>query len=129
MASLLKSNATNDPIYSLLNAPDEKERDELTKRWKDNKLQELSFVGIVVSTNPANDHPGAPMLKANKGWPSGQCTYLNKLMARCFTKRQEDTMDGAGLLVLRTHLRPGFSSHCSDSIYPSPSHVLPSRCQ
>ena len=48
MSSLLKSKTTFDPIYSLLNASEDKERDELTKRWKDNKLQELSFVGIVV---------------------------------------------------------------------------------
>jgi hypothetical protein len=48
MTSLFKSKTTFDPIYSLLNADEDKERDELTKRWKDNKLQELSFVGIVV---------------------------------------------------------------------------------
>ncbi len=48
MTSLFKSRTTSDPIYLLLNARDEKERDELTKRWKDNKLSELSFVGIVV---------------------------------------------------------------------------------
>jgi hypothetical protein len=49
MSALLKSKTTYDPIYYLLNAEDDKERDELTQRWKDNKLQELSFVGIVVS--------------------------------------------------------------------------------
>jgi hypothetical protein len=49
MSSLPKTKTTHDPIYSLLNAEEDKERDELTQRWKDNKLQELSFVGIVVS--------------------------------------------------------------------------------
>ena len=48
MSSLFRAKTTYDPIYSLLNANDNKERDELTQRWKDNKLSELSFVGIVV---------------------------------------------------------------------------------
>ena len=39
---------TYDPIEILLNTEDEKERDELTLRWRDNKLSELSFVGVVV---------------------------------------------------------------------------------
>ncbi|KAK5171211.1 uncharacterized protein LTR77_004355 [Saxophila tyrrhenica] len=47
MSSLFKSKTTFDPIYSLLNADEDKERDELTQRWKDNKLQELSFIGVV----------------------------------------------------------------------------------
>ena len=38
-----------DPVYILLNAEDPKERDELTRQWRDHKLQELNFVGIVVS--------------------------------------------------------------------------------
>ena len=40
---------TYDPIRALLNADSEDDRDELTERWKDNKLQELDFVSIVVS--------------------------------------------------------------------------------
>lgn len=49
MSSLFSSSTTYGPIYRLLNTHDEKERDRLTERWKDNKLQELNFVGIVVS--------------------------------------------------------------------------------
>lgn len=33
----------------LLNDSDEKRRDELTRQWRDNKLAELNFVGVVVS--------------------------------------------------------------------------------
>ena len=42
------SRTTYDTICILLNTDDEKERDELTKRWRDHKLEELNFVGIVV---------------------------------------------------------------------------------
>lgn len=41
--------STYDPIEILLNASSEDERDRLTARWRDNKLSELSFVGVVVS--------------------------------------------------------------------------------
>jgi hypothetical protein len=36
-------------IVDLLNCPDKTERDRLTVQWRDNKLKELNFVGIVVS--------------------------------------------------------------------------------
>lgn len=39
---------TYDPLLLLLNHDDKKERDRLTDKWKDNKLQELNFVGVVV---------------------------------------------------------------------------------
>jgi hypothetical protein len=42
--------STYDPIEILLNAETEDERDELTAKWRDNKLSELNFVGVVVST-------------------------------------------------------------------------------
>jgi hypothetical protein len=40
--------STYDPIKILLNAESTEEKDELTKRWRDNKLSELNFVGVVV---------------------------------------------------------------------------------
>jgi hypothetical protein len=40
--------STYDPIKILLNAEDEAKKDELTMKWRDNKLSELSFVGVVV---------------------------------------------------------------------------------
>lgn len=39
---------TYDPLLFLLNHDDKSERDRLTEKWKDNKLQELNFVGVVV---------------------------------------------------------------------------------
>ncbi|KAF2460183.1 hypothetical protein BDY21DRAFT_337741 [Lineolata rhizophorae] len=38
---------TYDPIVLLLNAPSKEERDTLTARWRDNKLSELNFIGVV----------------------------------------------------------------------------------
>ena len=37
-------------ICYMLNADDEKERDELTQKWLTHKLQELKFAGTVVCT-------------------------------------------------------------------------------
>lgn len=41
--------STHDPIEILLNTEDAEKRDELTENWRDNRLNELSFVGVVVS--------------------------------------------------------------------------------
>lgn len=40
--------STYDPIELLLNAETVEEQDGLTARWRDNKLSELNFVGVVV---------------------------------------------------------------------------------
>ncbi|OCL07628.1 hypothetical protein AOQ84DRAFT_319671 [Glonium stellatum] len=40
---------TYGPIEMLLNAEDREERDRLTEKWRDNKLSELNFVGIVAA--------------------------------------------------------------------------------
>lgn len=40
--------STFDPIELLLNAEEGEDQDELTIKWRDNKLSELSFVGVVV---------------------------------------------------------------------------------
>jgi hypothetical protein len=42
--------STYDPIEILLNTDDRTERHELVKIWRDNKLSELNFVGVVVCT-------------------------------------------------------------------------------
>lgn len=36
----------HDPVTHLLNAADDKEADELTKKWTEGKLQELQYVGL-----------------------------------------------------------------------------------
>lgn len=41
---------TYDPIEILLNTEDKNEKDDLTIKWRDNRLSELNFVGVVVRT-------------------------------------------------------------------------------
>jgi hypothetical protein len=48
MAFLFNSKTTYDAMHQLLNDVTEDERNRLTESWKDNKIQELSFIGIVV---------------------------------------------------------------------------------
>jgi len=40
--------STWEPIVLLLNERDKDIRNDLTAQWRDNKLQELNFVGVVV---------------------------------------------------------------------------------
>ncbi|KAF3044124.1 hypothetical protein E8E12_010112 [Didymella heteroderae] len=54
--------ATYDPIEMLLNTKDEKEKDELTIQWRDNKLSELSFIGVVAALL-------AGVLTSTGSWP------------------------------------------------------------
>ncbi|KAJ4333053.1 hypothetical protein N0V95_009514 [Ascochyta clinopodiicola] len=55
--------STYDPIEILLNTVDEEERDELTARWRDNKLSELNFVGVVSALL-------AGVLTSTGSWPA-----------------------------------------------------------
>lgn len=41
--------STYDPIEIILNTDDEEEMDRLTERWKETRVNELNFIGIVVS--------------------------------------------------------------------------------
>ena len=43
--------STHDPIEILLNTEEVGEKDRLTELWRDNRLNELSFVGVVVGLN------------------------------------------------------------------------------
>lgn len=52
--------STYDPIEILLNAEGE-EQDVLTARWRDNKLSELNFVGVVVCHSSLEDCLILPM--------------------------------------------------------------------
>lgn len=47
-SSILPSDTTNDSIRIILNETDLTERDVLTEKWRTHKLEELSFIGIVV---------------------------------------------------------------------------------
>jgi hypothetical protein len=40
--------STYDPVEILINTEDRNDRNRLTERWRDNKLSELNFVGVVV---------------------------------------------------------------------------------
>ncbi|KAF1950117.1 hypothetical protein CC80DRAFT_496969 [Byssothecium circinans] len=54
--------STYDPINILLNAEDAKERDHLTEKWRDNRLNELGFVGVVAALL-------AGVLTSTGSWP------------------------------------------------------------
>ncbi|TIA29419.1 hypothetical protein D6C79_09945 [Aureobasidium pullulans] len=62
MASLFKATTTTVPLHKLLNAADKDERDKLTGQWRDHKLQELNFVGVVGGLV-------AGMLSGTGSWP------------------------------------------------------------
>ncbi|OHE95194.1 hypothetical protein CORC01_09581 [Colletotrichum orchidophilum] len=54
---------TYDPLLLLLNHEDKSERNKLTEKWKDNKLQELNFVGVVAALL-------ANVLTSTGSWPN-----------------------------------------------------------
>ncbi|KAI4640543.1 uncharacterized protein J4E79_011813 [Alternaria viburni] len=56
--------STYDPLEILLNTHDQSERDELVEKWRDNKLSELNFVGVVVSTVSIDDAAPLTMVKS-----------------------------------------------------------------
>ncbi|KAF2197399.1 hypothetical protein GQ43DRAFT_381101 [Delitschia confertaspora ATCC 74209] len=54
--------STYDPIEILLNSEDPEERDILTERWKDSRVNELNFIGIVAALL-------AGVLTSTGSWP------------------------------------------------------------
>ncbi|KXH53982.1 hypothetical protein CSAL01_09865, partial [Colletotrichum salicis] len=54
---------TYDPLLLLLNHDEQDERNRLTEKWKDNKLQELNFVGVVAALL-------ANVLTSTGSWPN-----------------------------------------------------------
>lgn len=65
MLSLFRSTTTYDPVFALLNAETEEHRDKLTEKWRDHKLEELNFIGIVVSGYFLNCLTGHESLRTN----------------------------------------------------------------
>ncbi|KAF2439049.1 hypothetical protein P171DRAFT_397373, partial [Karstenula rhodostoma CBS 690.94] len=55
--------STHDPIEILLNTEDPDEKDRLTELWRDNRLSELSFVGVVAALL-------AGVLTSTGSWPA-----------------------------------------------------------
>ncbi|RMX84719.1 hypothetical protein D0869_04365 [Hortaea werneckii] len=85
------SDTTYDAILHCLTADTLEQRDELTKQWRDHKLEELNFIGVV----------GA-------------------LLAGCLTKWPEFSLDCADLLVHWHRLRPLCCPYCCSAIHPAP---------
>lgn len=44
-----ETSTSADTIIQMLNEDSQTEQDEMTKNWRDHKLQELNFVGTLVS--------------------------------------------------------------------------------
>jgi hypothetical protein len=49
LCMMLPSSPASEGISLMLNSEDPQERDELTRTWRDHKLEELNFVGTLVS--------------------------------------------------------------------------------
>ncbi|KAI4637107.1 hypothetical protein J4E93_010623 [Alternaria ventricosa] len=64
--------STYDPLEILLNTHDESERNELVEKWRDNKLSELNFVGVVVCTATIDD--AAPLTTVKSALLAGVLT-------------------------------------------------------
>lgn len=47
--AFIPKDSTHDSVRIILNTQDPKEQDALTERWRSHKLEELNFIGIVVS--------------------------------------------------------------------------------
>ncbi|KAF2836906.1 hypothetical protein M501DRAFT_1018319 [Patellaria atrata CBS 101060] len=62
-SGIFASDATTyDPIYMLLNADDQEEKDALTEQWRDYKLKELNFIGVMAALL-------AGVLTSTGSWP------------------------------------------------------------
>ncbi|KAH6655379.1 hypothetical protein BKA67DRAFT_657324 [Truncatella angustata] len=57
------SQTTHSTLSALLNEDDAQERDRLTEKWRDHKLQELNFIGVVGALL-------AGVLTSTGSWPS-----------------------------------------------------------
>lgn len=124
MASLFKATTTTVPLHKLLNAADKDERDKLTGQWRDHKLQELNFVGVVVSKfrycnaylsalDISQGRHTSTVLNLNLGRPCCWDAIRHRFLASHPTQRKDISLDCSRLLVLRNPLR---SRCCAYSI-------------
>lgn len=150
MASLFKSTTTYDPIFALLNGDTTEERNRLTEKWRDHKLEELNFVGIVVSSYSIRLHSaartsysGLPFsvlllsitatsiyvlsLTTCSGRSSRRCSYIDWFLAHNSTRRHLTAMDSSCMLVLRYHPSSCLCPSRSTTINPLASALLPPR--
>jgi hypothetical protein len=112
--------STYDPIETLLNTEDPEERDRLTERWRDNRLAELSFIGVVVS---ASNEVGKKLTLTHTGCPPRRCSHLNWFLAQ-HNLGPTRRLARPHLLVLRYHTLPLFPPHSRRPNGPSSPHVL-----
>lgn len=143
MSSLFKSTTTYDPIFTLLNAESEDERDRLTESWRDHKLEELNFIGIVVGTNLEDRMRavwtssslvsiGLHVLSFSYKWLgcfTCRCAHLNRILACRPARWLYTAMDSSRMLVLWDHSRFEFCLGCGSTVGSFASSILPSRCQ
>ncbi|KAF2261373.1 hypothetical protein CC78DRAFT_561815 [Lojkania enalia] len=80
--------STYDPIEILLNVEHAEERDRLTERWRDNKLSELSFVGVVAALltgvlTSTGSWPDILPSGHQSPWPVRTCWYCGIILSLC----------------------------------------------
>jgi hypothetical protein len=115
------ADTTYATIMLLLNCNDQEEQDELTKQWRDHKLNELSFIGVVVCESRLGIVSYNVELQ-----PEPTCRCLpceHGLLAR----DQFEAMVYPGNLVLRDHLRAVLRSDCRSTITKAAPTVCASR--
>lgn len=81
-------NSTYDSIYIILNTRDEDERNRLTEQWRNHKLEELNFIGIVVRLAPELVHELRAVLPAQATLDSAGTrtdAWKGALLAGCLT--------------------------------------------
>ncbi|OLN93942.1 hypothetical protein CCHL11_03386 [Colletotrichum chlorophyti] len=109
---------THDPLLLLLNHDDRGERDKLTEKWKNNKLQELNFIGVVSAllANVLTSTGSWPNLlppDTTTPWPVRTCWFCGIAFALCSVLTAADQtirlhrMAGHkdGLVLIRQSLR------------------------
>jgi hypothetical protein len=82
MAFLFASKTTYDGMYELLNDVSEDERNLMTERWKDNKIQELNFVGIVVCLLISGILNPGMLSTSSSGCSAGERPHVHQLLAK-----------------------------------------------
>jgi hypothetical protein len=78
--------STHDPIEILLNTEDVEERDGLTERWKNNRLNELGFVGVVSALlagvlTSTGSWPDILPNGQQSPWPIRTCWYCGIILS------------------------------------------------
>lgn len=136
--SLLPNDTTYDAIRIIINTEDEEERDRLTEQWRSHKLEELNFIGIVVSRThePFLHVPLQASLSALRhrhvcspavGCSSCQLPDIHRRLAECSRKWPIPALDRQDMLVRRHTLCAIHRPHGRSAVDASPSTMCSSR--